>query len=95
MDKITSRVEGVIDKGIEKLCKFIEVSVANQKELHSTSMKMEELASAIHKAQDNVGKNLAAVSDTSSKLTNMVSSYKDVLLTVPNQHSKGPCWNQN
>ena len=61
----------------------IESSLANQRELQKLSKKIEDLAAAIHKALEEVDKNLVVVSDSSNKLTNTMSSYKDALLTVP------------
>jgi hypothetical protein len=76
-------VEEAIDRGITKLSKVIESSLTSHKELQDSSKRMEESAAAIHKVLEQVDKNLAVVSDSSNKLTNTVSSYKEALLTAP------------
>ena len=80
---ISTKVEEAIDKGLAKMSNAIESSLANQRELQKSSKKIEDSAAAIHKALEEVDKNLVVVSDSSNKLTNTMSSYKDALLTVP------------
>ena len=81
--KISEKVEEAIDRGITKLSKVIESSLTEHKNIQDSSKRMEESAAAIHKALEQVDKNLAVVSDSSNKLTNTVSSYKEVLLMAP------------
>ncbi|KAN0131067.1 hypothetical protein V8E53_011200 [Lactarius tabidus] len=52
-------------------------------EIQNVSNHIEDSATAIQKAIEDMDKNLVAVSDLSNKLTNTVSSYKEVLLTAP------------
>ena len=80
---ISTKVEEAIDKGLAKMSNAIESLLANQKELQKSSKKIEDLAAAIHKALEEVDKNLVVISDSSNKLTNTMSSYKDALLMVP------------
>jgi hypothetical protein len=81
--RISNKVEEAIDRGITKLSKVIESSLTGHKGLQDSSKRMEESAAAIHKALEQVDKNLAVISNSSNKLTNMVSSYKEALLTAP------------
>jgi hypothetical protein len=81
--RISDKVEEAIDRGITKLSKVIESSLTSHKGLQDSSKRMEESTAAIHKALEQVDKNLAVVSDSSNKLTNTVSSYKEVLLMAP------------
>ena len=81
--KISEKVEEAIDRGITKLSKVIESSLTEHKNIQDSSKRMKECMAAIHKALEQVDKNLAVVSDSSNKLTNMVSSYKEVLLMAP------------
>jgi hypothetical protein len=81
--RISDKMEEAIDRGIMKLSKVIESSLTGHKELQDSSKRMEESAAAIHKVLEQVDKNLAVISDSSNKLTNTVSSYKEVLLMAP------------
>jgi hypothetical protein len=81
--RISNKVEEAIDRGITKLSKAIETSLTGQKDLQESSKKMEESTAAIHKALEQVNKNLTVVTDSSNKLTNKVSSYKEALLVAP------------
>ena len=81
--QISMQIESIVDKGLQKLSNLIDVSLANHTDIQSSTKKLEEAAVAISKATEDVSKNLAEASDTSSKLTNTVSSYKDMLLTAP------------
>ena len=87
---ISTKVEEAVNKGLAKLSSVIESSLADQKELQNSSKRIEESTAAISKALEEVDKNLAAVSDSSSKLTNMMSSYKDALLTTPKSTQQPP-----
>ena len=80
---ISAKVEEAIDRGLAKLSNTVESSLANQKELQIASKRIEDSAAAIHKTLEEVDKNLAVVSDSSNKLTNTVSSYKDALMSAP------------
>ena len=80
---ISKKVEEAIGKGLAKLSGIMESTLANQKDMQNSLKHIEGAAQAIHKALEEVDKNLAVVSDSSNKLTNTVSSYKDALLTVP------------
>ena len=82
-DIISAKVEKVIDRGLAKLSTALESSSANQKDMQSTSKRIEESAAAIQKAVEEVDKNLAVMSDSSNKLTNTMSSYKDALMKAP------------
>ena len=87
---ISEKVEEAIGKGLAKLSDVMESALANQKDMQNSSKRIEGAAQAIHKTLEEVDKNLAVVSDSSNRLTNTVSSYKDALLTVPRppQHAQ-------
>ena len=87
---LSGKMDETLEKGLEKLSTLVEASLANQKELQNTSKKLEEAAEDIHKSTQDVNRNLAAASDTSSKLTNTVSTYKEMLLTVPQIQQNEP-----
>ena len=87
---ISTKVEEAINKGLAKLSSVIESSLADQKELQNSSKRIEESTAAINKAMEEVDKTLAAISDSSSKLTNTMSSYKDVLLMTPKSTQQPP-----
>jgi uncharacterized protein YlxP (DUF503 family) len=87
---ISDKVEEAIDRGITKLSKVFKVSLTNHKDLQDSSKRMEESTAAIHKALEQVDKNLAVVSDSLDKLTNMVSSYKEALLMAPKPAQQAP-----
>ena len=82
-DIISAKVEKAIDRGLAKLSNALESSSANQKDMQNTSKRIEESAAAIQKAIEEVDKNLMVVSDSSNKLTNTMSSYKDALMKAP------------
>ena len=82
-DIISAKVEKAIDRGLAKLSNALESSSANQKDMQNTSKRIEESAAAIQKAVEEVDKNLMVVSDSSNKLTNTMSSYKDALMKAP------------
>ena len=88
--KLGVKVDGALEKGLEKLSTLVEASLANQRELQSTSKKLEETAEDICKSSQEVSRNLTVASDTSSKLTNTVSTYKEMLLTALQTQQKEP-----
>ena len=77
---ISTKVEEAIDKGLAKLSNIIESLLVNQKEMQNLLKRIKELVEAIHKALEEVDKNVVVISDSSNRLTNMMSSYKDALL---------------
>jgi hypothetical protein len=89
--RLSNKVEEAIDKGLTKLSKAIESSLTGHKDIQNSSKRMEESAAAIHKALEQVDRNLAVVSDSSNKLMNTVSSYKEALLTTPKTGQQTPC----
>jgi hypothetical protein len=80
--RLSSKLESTMEKGLTKLSNLVEASLANQKDMQNTSKKLGETAEVIQKASEDVNKNLAAATDTSSKLTTTVSLYKDMLLST-------------
>lgn len=80
---ISAKVEEAIDKRMAKLSSDMEASLANQKDLQSSTKRIEESTAAIHKTIEDVDTNLAAILDSSNKLTHTVSSYKDALMAAP------------
>ena len=80
---ISAKMEEALDKGLSKLSSAMEISLANQKEMQSATKRIEESTTAIQKTIEDVDKNLTAISDSSNKLTDTVSSYKDALLSAP------------
>ena len=70
--KLSIKVDRALEKGLEKLSTLVEASLANQRELQSTSKRLEETAEDICKLSQEVSRNLTVALDTSSKLTNMV-----------------------
>ena len=80
--KLSVKIDGALGKGLEKLSTLVEASLANQKELQNTSKKLEETAEDIRKSSQEVNRNLTVASDTSSKLTNTVSTYREMLLST-------------
>ncbi|KAN0125437.1 hypothetical protein V8E53_015488, partial [Lactarius tabidus] len=68
--RISDKVDEALDRGITKLSNAIESTLTAQREIQSTLLRVEETATAIHKALEDVGKNLTTISDTSNKLTN-------------------------
>jgi hypothetical protein len=91
--RISDKVDEALDRGITKLSNAIESTLTAQREIQSASLRVEETATAIHKALEDVGKNLTTISDTSNKLTNTVSSYKEILLTAPKPPQQDPADN--
>ena len=87
--QISTQIESTVEKGLQKLSNLIDVSLANHTDIQNSTKKLGEAAEVISKATDDISKNLAVVSDTSSKLTNMVSSYKDMLLATPRLQTTG------
>ena len=83
--QISAQVDNAVEKGLQKPSNLIDVSLANQKDIQNSAQKLGEVAEAIHKATEDVSKNLAEASDTSNKLTTTVGSYKDMLLAEPRQ----------
>ena len=81
---ISVKVEEAIDRGIAKLSNAMESTLTNQRDLQNSTKRIEESTAALHKVIADVDKNLAVMSDTSNKLMNTVSSYKDALLSAPN-----------
>ncbi|KAN0126220.1 hypothetical protein V8E53_015265, partial [Lactarius tabidus] len=69
--RISDRMEEALDRGIAKLSSTVESTLIAQREIHNASMHIEESAKSIHKALEDIGKNLTTVTDTSNKLTNM------------------------
>ena len=80
---LSGKTEGALEKELEKLSALVEASLANQRELQCTSKKLEETAEDIRRSAQDVNRNLTVASDTSNKLTNTVSTYKEMLLTAP------------
>ena len=87
--QISTQIDSAMEKGIQKLSTLIDVSLANHADIQNSTKKLGEAAEAISKATEDVNKNLVEVSDTSSKLTNTVSSYKDMLLAAPRPQTVG------
>jgi hypothetical protein len=88
--RISDKVDEALDRGITKLSNAIESTLTAQREIQSALLRVEETATAIHKALEDVGKNLTTISDTSNKLTNTVSSYKEILLMAPKPPQQDP-----
>jgi hypothetical protein len=84
-----TKADLALEKGLEKLSTLMDVSLANQREIQNTTKKLGETADMIHKASIDVSKNVAEVTDTSSKLTNTVSTYKEMLLAMPQPQIPG------
>ena len=72
-----------MEKGLQKLSTLIDVSLAIHMDVQNSTKKLGEAAEAISKATEDINKNLEEASDTSNKLTNLVSSYRDMLLAAP------------
>ena len=87
--QISMQIESTVEKGLQKLSNLIDVSLANHTDIQNSTKKLGEAAEVISKATEDVSKNLAVASDTSSKLTHTVSSYKDMLLATPRMQTTG------
>jgi hypothetical protein len=86
--RISEKVEETLDRGLTKLSNAIESTLTAQRDIQSATIRVEESATSIQKAMEDVGKNLTTISDTSNKLTNTVCSYKEILLTAPKPHQQ-------
>ena len=87
--QISAQIGSAVEKGLQKLSNLIDVSVANDTDIQNSTRRLGEAAEVISKATEDVSKNLAEASDTSSKLTNTVCSYRDMLLTAPRLQTMG------
>lgn len=85
--KISTKVDNAMDKGLAKISNIIEMSLANQRVIQSTTKKLEKAADTIQKTTEDVNKNLATATDTLNKLTSTMSSYKEMLLSPPPPHN--------
>ena len=81
--QISTHIDSAIEKGLQKLSSLVDVSLANQKDIQNSTKRMGEAAEVIHKATEDVSKNLVEASDTSNKLTSTMGSYKEMLLAAP------------
>ena len=77
---MSAQIDSAVERGMQKLSSLIDDSLANQKDIQNSVKRLGEVAEDIHKVTEEVSKNLAEASDTSNKLTEMVGSYKDMLL---------------
>ena len=87
--QISTQIDSAVEKGLQKLSSLIDISLANHADIQNSTTKLGEVAETISKASEDVSKNLAEASDTSNKLTNTVSSYRDMLLAALRPQTAG------
>ncbi|KAF8260427.1 hypothetical protein EI94DRAFT_1811709 [Lactarius quietus] len=80
MDKVEERLGLAFGESMDKMSSMVESLVANQKVLQTSTSILSETAETFKKLMLDMSNNVKAAMETSDSLTNMVTSYKEVLL---------------
>ena len=80
--RVESKLEGVIDGGLLKMSDLVDNVLINQKELQSATLVLTGKTEALQNLAQEIGNSAKEASVTTDQLSNMMTSYKEALLTA-------------